>query len=126
MPSAPRHYPEPVLTFTPGVGEARVLLPASVEKDGVAYVRALITHPMDTGFFRDAEGRPIPPYFIHNVTVTYGDEPVAHFAWTSGLSRDPFVTFAIRATREAPVTVVWKDNRGAVYTQTAALKFATS
>ena len=127
MADAVHTRPDPVLTFTPasGVGEARVLVPATVEKDSAAYVRALITHPMDTGFFRDADGHPIPPYFIQQVTVTYGGEPAAHFTWTSGISRDPFVTFALKATREAPVTVVWKDNRGAVYTQSAALKFAT-
>lgn len=128
MPGAIRSNREPVLTFAPGpgVGEARVLVPATVEKDSVAYVRALVAHPMDTGFFRDAEGHPIPAYFIHNVTVTYGGEPAAHFTWTTGMSRDPFVTFALKATREAPVTVVWTDNHGAVYTQSAALKFATS
>jgi hypothetical protein len=44
---------------------------------------------MDTGFFRTAEGKPIPAWFIKDVVITYGDEQVARFTWTSGVSRDP-------------------------------------
>lgn len=105
-------------------GDARVLLPQSVKSGDVIYVRAIIEHPMDTGFFRTSEGQPIPAFFIHYVTVMYGDEQIAHFEWTSGVSRDPSVTFPVRATKEAPVTVIWKDNKGGVYHQTVDVRFS--
>jgi sulfur-oxidizing protein SoxZ len=120
----------PTLTFTmpagapSSVGEAKILLPLSVARDAVIDVRALLVHPMDTGFFRDAEGNPIPAYFVNAVTVTYGGEQVARFEWTSGISRDPFVRFPLRASREAQVQVVWKDNKGGVYQQAVDVKFA--
>ena len=104
-------------------GDAKILLPDSVERDSVVHVRALLSHPMDTGFFRTSEGRPIPAYFVNEVTVTYGDEEVARFQWTSGISRDPYVAFPIKATREAPLTITWKDNKGGVYRQTAQIRF---
>ena len=106
-------------------GDARILLPQTIKKDDVIYVRAIIEHPMDTGFFRTAEGQPIPAYFIDDVTVTYGDQTVAHFEWTSGVSRDPSVTFPLHATREAPVNVAWKDNKGGVYHQSADVRFSS-
>jgi sulfur-oxidizing protein SoxZ len=105
-------------------GDARVLLPPSIKSGDVIYVRAIIEHPMDTGFFRTAEGQPIPAFFIHDVSVTYGDEHIAHFEWTSGVSRDPSVTFPLTASREAPVTVTWKDNTGGVYHQTVDVRFS--
>jgi sulfur-oxidizing protein SoxZ len=105
-------------------GDSRVLLPPSITHGDVIYVRAIIEHPMDTGFFRTAEGQPIPAYFINDVTVTYGDEVVAHFEWTSGVSRDPSVTFPLKATHEAPVAITWKDNKGGVYHQSADVRFA--
>ena len=120
----------PTLTFTmpagapSSVGEAKILLPLSVARDAVIDVRALLVHPMDTGFFRDAEGNPIPAYFVNAVTVTYGGEQVALFEGTSGISRDPFVRFPLRASREAQVQVVWKDNKGGVYQQAVDVKFA--
>src|SRR5437667_40919 len=79
--------------------------------------------PMATGLFRDARGNPIPAYFINDVSVTYGDREAAHFVWSSGISRDPFVEFSLRADREAPLTFTWKDNKGGVFTQTVDIKF---
>lgn len=106
------------------VGEARILVPAASAPGEVVFVRALVSHPMDTGFFRTAAGEPIPAYFIRDVVVTYGDERVARFQWTSGISRDPFVTFPLRVTRAAPLTITWTDNRGGVYTESVPVTVA--
>ena len=106
------------------VGEARIVVPPSAAAGSIIYVRALVTHPMHTGLFRDAAGVPIAAWFVREVIVTYGDEEVARFEWSSGISRDPFVTFPLRATRTAPLTITWKDNRGGAYTQSAQVTVA--
>ena len=108
------------------IGEARIRVPERVTKVELIVVNAIISHPMDTGFFRDADGQPIPAYFIKDVVVTYGDQEVARFMWTSGVSRDPIVSFTLRADREAPLTMTWTDNKGGVYTQSADIKFASA
>jgi sulfur oxidation protein SoxZ len=58
--------------------------------------------------------------------VTYGDEPVARFEWTSGVSRDPIVSFTLKADKEAPLTMVWTDSKGAVYRQSVTIAFAAA
>lgn len=109
--------------MTVEVGAARILVPTGIRRGEVIDVRALVEHPMATGLFRDPEGKPIPAYFINDVSVTYGDQEAAHFVWSSGVSRDPFVEFSLRADREAPLTLTWKDNKGGVFTQTVEIKF---
>jgi sulfur-oxidizing protein SoxZ len=109
-----------------GIGEARIRVPDRVGRGELIMVNAIISHPMDTGFFRDADGKPIPAYFIKDVVVTYGEQEVARFMWTSGISRDPIVSFSLRADREAPLTISWTDNRGAVFRQSADIKFASA
>lgn len=109
-----------------GVGEARIRVPDRVARGELIVVNAIISHPMDTGFFRDADGRPIPAYFIKDVVVTYGDQEVARFMWTSGISRDPIVSFTLRADRESPLTMTWTDNKGGVFTQSADIRFASA
>lgn len=104
------------------LGDARILVPATVRRGDVIDVRALITHPMDTGLFRDPQGTPIPAHFIDDVRVTYSGAEVAHFVWTSGISRDPFVQFSLRADQEAPLAITWKDNRGGVFAQAVDIK----
>lgn len=108
------------------IGDARIRLPEQIRKGEVITVHAIVSHPMDTGFFRSREGDRIPAYFIKDVVVTYGDAEVARFEWTSGVSRDPMVTFSLRADREAPLTMVWTDNKGGVYRQSANVAFATA
>ena len=112
--------------MSPSSGEARIRVPDRVAQGDVIVVNAIISHPMDTGFFRDPDGRPIPAYFIKDVVVTYGDREVARFTWTSGISRDPVVSFTLKADREAPLTMVWTDNKGDVFKQSAAIKFASA
>jgi sulfur-oxidizing protein SoxZ len=107
-------------------GEAKIRLPDRITKGEVIDVSAIILHPMDTGFFRTRDGDPIPAYFINEVTVTYGNEEVARFEWTSGISRDPLVTFTLRADREAPLAITWKDNKGGVYRQSVDVGFAAT
>jgi sulfur-oxidizing protein SoxZ len=105
-------------------GEARIRVPDRITRGQTITVNSIISHPMDTGFFRTAEGQPIPAYFIRDVRVRYGDQEVARFEWTSGISRDPVVSFRLKADREAPLTITWSDNKGGVYSQAVQIAFA--
>jgi thiosulfate oxidation carrier complex protein SoxZ len=108
------------------IGEARIRLPDQIRRGDLITVNAIISHPMDTGFFRTSEGEPIPAYFIKDVVVTYGTQEVARFEWTSGISRDPVVSFTLRADREAPLTMVWTDNKGAIFKQSVNVSFGSA
>jgi sulfur-oxidizing protein SoxZ len=108
------------------IGEARIRLPDRIAKGDLIMVNAIVSHPMDTGFFRTADGQPIPAYFIRDVVVSYAGEQVARFEWTSGVSRDPIVSFTLRADKEGPLTMVWTDNKGGVYRRTATVAFTAA
>jgi sulfur-oxidizing protein SoxZ len=108
------------------IGDARIRIPDRIARGDQIIVNAIVAHPMDTGFFRTAEGQPIPAFFIKDVVVTYGDEPVARFEWTSGVSKDPIVSFTLTADKEAPLTMVWTDSKGGVYRQSVAIAFTAA
>jgi sulfur-oxidizing protein SoxZ len=108
------------------IGDARIRIPDRIARGDLIIVNAIVAHPMDTGFFRTPEGQPIPAFFIKDVLVTYGDEPVARFEWTSGVSKDPIVSFTLKADKEAPLTMVWTDSKGGVYRQSVAIAFAAA
>jgi sulfur-oxidizing protein SoxZ len=111
--------------MTSDIGEARIRVPDRIRRGDLITVHSIVSHPMDTGFFRDAEGDPIPAHFIKLVVVTYGGSEVARFDWTSGISRDPVVSFTLRADLEAPLTMVWTDNQGATFRQSVNIGFAS-
>jgi sulfur-oxidizing protein SoxZ len=108
------------------IGDARIRIPDRIARGDLITVNAIVSHPMDTGFFRTADGQPIPAFFIKDVVVTYGGEQVARFEWTSGVSRDPIVSFTLTADKEAPLTMVWTDTKGGVYKRTVGVAFASA
>ena len=112
--------------MTNNIGEARIKVPDRIARGQVIVVNSIISHPMDTGFFRNTAGDPIPAYFIKEVVVTYGAQEVARFEWTSGISRDPVVSFTVKADKEAPLTMVWTDNKGAAFKQSVGISFASA
>jgi hypothetical protein len=58
--------------------------------------------------------------------VTYGDREVARFEWTSGISKNPVVSFTLKTEQEAPLSMVWTDNHGAVYKQSINISFVST
>jgi sulfur-oxidizing protein SoxZ len=112
--------------MTSNIGEARIKLPNQIKRGDLITVHSIISHPMDTGFFRTVEGDPIPAYFIKQVVVSYGGVEVARFEWTSGISRDPVVSFSLKADKEAPLTMTWTDNKGATFKQSVNISFASA
>lgn len=108
------------------IGEARIKVPQRISRGDLITVNSIVSHPMDTGFFRNADGAPIPAYFIKQVVVTYGDDEVARFEWTSGISRDPVLSFTLKAEKEAPLTMLWTDNKGATFKQSVNIGFTSA
>jgi len=107
------------------VGDARIKVPDHIAKGDAIIVNSIISHPMDTGFFRTADGQPIPAWFIKDVVVTYAGQEIARFEWTSGISRDPVVSFLLKADKEGPLTMVWTDNKGSSFTKTVDITFTS-
>ena len=112
--------------MTTDIGDARIRVPDQITQGDLLTVNAIITHPMDTGLFRTTDGTPIPAYFIKDVVVSYGDQEVARFEWTSGISRDPVVSFTLKADKEAPLSMVWSDNKGAIFKQSIHISFGSA
>jgi sulfur-oxidizing protein SoxZ len=105
------------------IGDGRLRLPAKIRQGEIITVHSIVTHPMDTGLFRDASGDPIPPFFIQEMRVEFAGVLVARFEWSTGISKDPVMSFPLNADREGTLRVTWTDNAGAVFRQSAAIAF---
>ena len=83
-------------------------------KDGVTTVKALMTHPMETGARKDKEtGELIPAEYIQEVVVTHNDSVVLNAHWGTGISKNPYLSFKIKGGAEGDtVALTWKDNLG--------------
>lgn len=83
-------------------------------RDGVVTVRAIIRHPMHTGFETDEKtGEIIPAHYIETVTVQHGEKAVLQCDWSRAVSTNPYLSFAFSgASAGDPLRISWKDNKG--------------
>jgi sulfur-oxidizing protein SoxZ len=80
--------------------------------DGVV-VRALINHPMTTPRKDPKLGMMIPGHYIEEVTVQLNGRTVLSGDWSSGVARDPYLSFKIRQGRPGDVIrLAWADTAG--------------
>lgn len=95
---------------------ARVSMPADAKAGDVLEIKALIRHPMETGYRVDARGQPIPRHIIVRFSVAYDGEEVFRMDMTQGVAANPFVAFHTVATRSGELVFTWEDERGEVFT----------
>jgi sulfur-oxidizing protein SoxZ len=82
-------------------------------KDGVTEVKALMSHPMETGQRKDPSGAVIPAHYITEVSATHNDKVVLSAAWGPAVSQNPFLQFRFKGGAAGDKVVVsWKDNQG--------------
>jgi sulfur-oxidizing protein SoxZ len=84
-------------------------------KDGVATVKCLISHPMETGLRKDKKsGKMIPAEFIQEVTCEHGGKTVLGAEWGSAISKNPFLSFKFSGAKSGDsIKISWVDNKGA-------------
>ena len=82
------------------------------EKDGIVTVKALITHPMETGLRKDSDGNIVPAHFIQEVTATVGGEVVFTANWGTGVAKNPYLSFKYKGSKGDLLTLAWTDNTG--------------
>jgi sulfur-oxidizing protein SoxZ len=81
---------------------------------GITTIKALISHPMDTGLIKDKKtGKPIPAHFIQEVVCKHGDKTVMTAQWGAAISKNPYLSFKFKGGNAGDaVTLSWTDNKG--------------
>jgi sulfur-oxidizing protein SoxZ len=83
-------------------------------KGDVTEVKALMSHPMETGQRKDKKtGKKIPAHFIKEVTCDHNGKSVMVAQWGPAVSKNPYLSFKFKgAAKGDSVKVSWEDNMG--------------
>ena len=85
---------------------------ASLAGDGTE-VRVLMSHEMETGQRKDAQGRLVPAWFIQSVTVTHAGRTVLAAQFGPAVAKNPFLAFRFKGGAKGDkVAIIWVDSRG--------------
>jgi len=76
-------------------------------------VQALVQHPMDSGFIKDAKGDLIPPHYIEVIEFQHAGKAVFTAYWGPAVSKDPYIKFSFKGGKTGDdLNISWVDNKG--------------
>ncbi|WP_406857489.1 thiosulfate oxidation carrier complex protein SoxZ [Alsobacter sp. KACC 23698] len=103
------------------MARALVSVPARAKRGEVVEIKALISHPMETGYRTGPDGKLVPRDIIHRFLCTFEGEEVFSADLAPAISANPFLSFTLRAERSGVLTFRWLDDKGGGQVETASL-----
>lgn len=94
---------------------------ASAQGDKVT-VRVLVSHEMESGQRRGADGKIVPAWFIQTIKGEHNGKLVFSAQWGPSVSKNPFTQFTFKGGKAGDkVKVTWEDNKGDTRSDEAAI-----
>ena len=103
---------------------ALITMPASAVRGDVIEIRALIQHPMETGFRVGSEGQSLARDLVRRVECRFDGELVFAADLHPAISANPYLAFHMRASSSGTLTVSWRGDRGFTHSESRPLTVA--
>ena len=100
----------------------RISAPATANQGEVIELKAMIRHPMETGYRRNQYGEQIPRDILTRFECRYNGETVFAADFFPSVAANPFLTFHTVATESGTLEFRWTDQAGNVSTETSDLE----
>ena len=88
--------------------------PKTARKGETVEIKALIMHPMETGFRAGTNGRIIPRNIIERFVATWNGVEIFNMALSPAIAANPFVSFSAVATESGTIAFRWSGDEGFV------------
>jgi sulfur-oxidizing protein SoxZ len=95
------------------MGKARIKLPEAAQVGEIIEVKTLVSHVMETGQRKDADGKIIPRSIINSFKATYAGAEVFSAELHPGISANPYLSFFMKVPGPGEFEFTWVDDAGA-------------
>ena len=102
----------------------RLRVPANAKKGELVEVKTLITHPMETGQRKDADGKLVPRLIVNSLSVTYNDKPVLNATLEPAISANPYLSFFVKVEESGTLNFKWTDDNKQSWTAESKIEVA--
>ena len=114
------------------MARALITVPRSARSGEIIEIRALVQHPMETGYRRSSEGDLLPRDLIRRFTCRFAESGKADdtgaivFAATlhAAVAANPYLSFNLRAQSSGTLMFSWEGDNGFSYREQVALTVA--
>ena len=103
------------------MANALVNVPAQARRGEVVEIKALVSHPMETGYRRSQTGEAIPRDIIRQFVCTYNGAEIFRAELHPAIAANPFFAFSTVATESGTVAFTWTGDNGFALTESASI-----
>lgn len=103
---------------------ARIQVPPRAHRGEVVEVKALISHPMESGFRTDAEGRLLARDIICRFACTSDGKTIFAADFFPSVAANPYLAFAVRVDATLSLQFEWLGDNGFAHHESATIEVA--
>jgi sulfur-oxidizing protein SoxZ len=103
------------------VATALINVPPRAKRGEIVEIKALVSHPMETGYRRTQFGVPIPRDIIRLFVCRYNGTEVFRAELHPAIAANPFIAFTTVATETGTLTFEWTGDNGFSATESAPI-----
>ncbi|MCX7645260.1 MAG: thiosulfate oxidation carrier complex protein SoxZ [Rhodobacteraceae bacterium] len=100
----------------------RVRVPKTAAPGDIVEIKTLISHQMESGQRKDAEGNVIPRSIINRFTCDFNGQNVIDVAIEPAVSTNPYFEFTAKVDQSGEFVFTWYDDDGSVYEDRASIE----
>ncbi|NYE64085.1 sulfur-oxidizing protein SoxZ [Duganella sp. 1224] len=103
------------------MARALIHMPASARPGQIIEIRALIGHPMETGYRVGADGKLLARDIVRSFVCRYNGEQVFGAELHQAISANPYIAFFTVATESGTLDFTWQGDNGFTHTEKMTL-----
>jgi sulfur-oxidizing protein SoxZ len=101
------------------MARALINVPAKAKRGEIVEIKALISHPMETGYRTGPHGKLVPRDIINRFSCIYNGEEIFSADLFPAIAANPFFSFTTIATESGLIAFRWIDDHGRTQLETA-------
>jgi sulfur-oxidizing protein SoxZ len=94
------------------MARALINVPATSKRGDILEIKALVSHPMETGYRTGPDGTLVPRDIINRFVCTYNGEEIFSADLFPAIAANPFIAFTAVATESGLIAFRWIDDQG--------------
>jgi sulfur-oxidizing protein SoxZ len=106
------------------MARALIHMPAAARRNDVIEIRALIGHPMESGYRPGPDGKPLPRDILTHFSCRYNGDEVFSAELHPAVSANPYIAFYTVAVASGTLEFTWTGDKG--FTQTERVQITVA
>jgi sulfur-oxidizing protein SoxZ len=103
------------------MARALINVPMNAKRGDIIEIKALISHPMETGYRTGPDGALVPRDIINRFVCTYNGQEIFSADLFPAIAANPFFSFTTLATETGRIAFRWIDDKGQAHLETAEI-----